>query len=167
MAEKNKEEKKTTEKKSEKKPEKKEVEEKEDTKNEPVEFTGKFISAVGRRKRAVAQVRLYEGGKGVVMVNGQRAADYFPGEGHNIIAQPLKATGHGRDFNFSVLVKGGGKLGQVDAVKLGIARTILELDPDAKEALKANDFLTRDPRQVERKKPGLKKARKAPQWSKR
>jgi len=153
---------------TEKKPEKKDVEEKEVAKNEPVEFTGKFISAVGRRKRAVAQVRLYEdNGKGGVIVNGQKASDYFSGEGHNVLAQPLKATGHGRDFNFSVIVRGGGKLGQVDAVKLGIARTILERDPESKEALKANSFLTRDPRQVERKKPGLKKARKAPQWSKR
>src|SRR5665811_835758 len=156
-------EKKATEKKSKKK----EVDEKEVEKNEKVEFNGRFISAVGRRKRAVAQVRLYEGGKGAVIVNGQKASEYFSGEGHNVLAQPLKATGHGRDFNFSVIVRGGGKLGQVDAVKLGIARTILEKDPESKEALKANNFLTRDPRQVERKKPGLKKARKAPQWSKR
>lgn len=144
-----------------------EVEEKDLAKNEAVEFSGKFISAVGRRKRAVAQVRLYDGGKGAVMVNGQKASEYFPGEGYSIITQPLKATGHGREFNFSVLVKGGGKSGQIDATRLGIARTILEVDPEAREALKANDFLTRDPRQVERKKPGLKKARKAPQWSKR
>lgn len=136
-------------------------------KNETVEFSGKYIATVGRRKQAVAQVRLYEDGKGIIMVNGQRAAEYFPGEGYSIIAQPLKATGHGRDYNFSVLVKGGGKSGQVDAVKLGIARALFELDPNTKEALKANSFLTRDPRQVERKKPGLRKARKAPQWSKR
>jgi len=136
-------------------------------KNETVEFSGKYIATVGRRKQAVAQVRLYEGGKGIIIVNGMRAAEYFPGEGYSIIAQPLKATGHSRDFNFSVLVKGGGKSGQVDAVKLGIARALFILDPECKEALKANHFLTRDPRQVERKKPGLRKARKAPQWSKR
>lgn len=163
MAEKITKEKKVTK----KKPEKEEVEEKEVAKNETVEFNGKFISAVGRRKRAVAQVRLYEGGKGAIIVNGEKATEYFSGEGHNIISQPLKATGYGRDFNFSVIVKGGGKSGQVDAVRLGIARTIFAKDPETKEALKANDFLTRDPRQVERKKPGLKKARKAPQWSKR
>jgi small subunit ribosomal protein S9 len=154
------------EKKTSTKP-KAEKEVKETVKNEVIEFSGKYISSVGRRKRSVAQVRLYEGGKGVIIVNEKKASDYFPGEGHNIIAQPLKVTGHGRDYNFSVLVKGGGKSGQIDAVKLGIARSILEVDPEAKEALKANDFLTRDPRQVERKKPGLKKARKAPQWSKR
>lgn len=142
-------------------------EDKDWAKNETVEFSGKYISAVGRRKQATAQVRLYEGGKGVIMVNGLRAAEYFPGAGYSVIAQPLKVTGHGRDYNFSVLVKGGGKSGQVDAVRLGIARAVLSLDENAKEALKANHFLTRDPRQVERKKPGLRKARKAPQWSKR
>ncbi len=141
---------------------------KEWAKNETmVEFSGKYIKAVGRRKQASAQVRLYEGGKGVIMINGKRAAEYFPGEGFNIIVQPLKVTGHNRDFNFSVIVGGGGKFGQIDAVKLGIARAIFALDPNTKEALKVNGFLTRDPRQVERKKPGLRKARKAPQWSKR
>lgn len=136
-------------------------------KNEIAEFKGAYIKAVGRRKQAAAQVRLYEKGKGIIMVNGKRAAEYFPGEGYSIIAQPLKVTGHQRDYNFSVLVKGGGKSGQVDAIKLGIARVILIVDPASKEALKVNGFLTRDPRQVERKKPGLRKARKAPQWSKR
>jgi small subunit ribosomal protein S9 len=140
---------------------------KEWAKNEIAEFTGKYIKAVGRRKQASAQVRLYEGGKGVIMINGKRAAEYFPGEGLNIIVQPLKVTGHHRDYNFSIIVHGGGKFGQVDAVKLGISRAIFALDPATKDALKANGFLTRDPRQVERKKPGLRKARKAPQWSKR
>lgn len=135
--------------------------------NETAEFTGKYLKAVGRRKTAAAQVRLYEGGKGVIMINGQKAIEYFPGEGFNIITQPLKATGHLRDFNFSIIVRGGGKQGQIEAVRLGIARAVLALDPETKEALKVNDFLTRDPRQVERKKPGLRKARKRPQWSKR
>ncbi|MFA5023591.1 MAG: 30S ribosomal protein S9 [Patescibacteria group bacterium] len=125
------------------------------------------MKSVGRRKQAAAQVRLYENGKGVIMVNGKRASEYFPGDGFGLITQPLKATGHLRDFNFSVIVSGGGKMGQIDAVRLGIARAIFAFDPATKEALKVNDFLTRDPRQVERKKPGLRKARKAPQWSKR
>lgn len=144
-----------------------EEEEKDWAKNETAEFSGKYLQAIGRRKRAVARVRIYEGGKGVIMVNGRRANQYFAGEGSNIIAQPLKVTGHGRDYNFSVLVSGGGPQGQVGAVRLGLARAILIVDSAAKEALKANNFLTRDPRQVERKKPGLRKARKAPQWSKR
>ena len=142
-------------------------EEKDWAKNETVEFSGKYIKAIGRRKTSVAQVRLYEKGKGVIMINGKKASEYFPGEGLSIIAQALKVTGHLRDYNFSVLVRGGGKKGQVIAVRLGISRALLIIDPATKEALKANEFLTRDPRQVERKKPGLRKARKAPQWSKR
>ena len=142
-------------------------EEKDWAKNETVEFSGKYTKSIGRRKKASAQVRLYEGGKGVIMVNGMRASEYFPGDGFNIVTQPLKVTGRNRDFNFSVIVTGGGKMGQLDAVRLGIARAIFALDPATKEALKVNNFLTRDPRQVERKKPGLRKARKAPQWSKR
>ena len=148
-------------------PEENRDEERDWAKNETADFSGKYIKAVGRRKRAVAQVRLYESGKGIVMVNGQRASQYFPGEGLNLITQPLKVTGHGRDFNFSIIARGGGKQGQVEAVRLGISRAILVFDPATKEALKVNGFLTRDPRQVERKKPGLKKARKRPQWSKR
>lgn len=142
-------------------------EEREWAKNETAEFIGKYIKAVGRRKTSVAKVRLYENGKGIIMINGLRASQYFPGEGLNLISQPLKATGHSRDFNFSVLAQGGGKQGQIGAVRLGISRALLAFDPATKEALKVNDFLTRDPRQVERKKPGLRKARKAPQWSKR
>jgi len=144
-----------------------EEDEKEWAKNETPDFSGKYIKSIGRRKQAAAQVRLYESGKGIIIVNGQRASQYFPGDGLSLIAQPLKATGHGRDYNFSIIVRGGGKQGQIEAVRLGIARAILALDPATKEALKVNDFLTRDPRQVERKKPGLRKARKAPQWSKR
>lgn len=141
--------------------------EKDWAKNETADFSGKYIKSVGRRKTSVAQVRLFEGGKGIIMVNGQRVSQYFPGNGFNLVTQPLKATGHLRDFNFSVIVRGGGKQGQIDAVRLGIARGIFAFDPATKEALKVNNFLTRDPRQVERKKPGLRKARKRPQWSKR
>ncbi|MCX6794414.1 MAG: 30S ribosomal protein S9 [Candidatus Falkowbacteria bacterium] len=153
-------------------PAEKEAEEEKDWANLPAggevaEFKGKYIKTVGRRKTAVAKVRLYEGGKGIIMVNGLRASQYFPGEGANLISQPLRVTGHGRDYNFSIIAQSGGKQGQIGAVRLGIARAVLAIDPAAKEALKANDFLTRDPRQVERKKPGLRKARKAPQWSKR
>ncbi len=142
-------------------------EEKDWAKNEVIEFSGEYTKAIGRRKTSVAQVRLYDKGKGVIVINGKKASDYFPGEGLGLIVQPLKVTGHLRDFNFSVLVNGGGKKGQIIAVRLGISRALLKFDPETKEALKVNDFLTRDPRQVERKKPGLRKARKAPQWSKR
>ena len=92
---------------------------------------------------------------------------YFNNDLAAVAMQPMKATGHVRDINVSIIVKGGGTIGQVEAIRHGIARAILALDPESKEALKVNGFLTRDPRAKERKKPGLKAARKAPQWSKR
>lgn len=144
-----------------------EIEDHDFDKNENIEFKGKYIKAVGRRKTAVAQVRLYEDGKGAIVVNGQKLSQYFTPESLSAVSQPLKVTGHARDFNFSIIVKGGGKSGQMEAVRHGISRAILLFDTAAKEALKANGFLTRDPRKVERKKPGFRKARKRPQWSKR
>ena len=156
-----------TEKKTKDKGEVAEKEEKE-PKFEGVEFSGKYIQAVGRRKTAVAQVRLYsEGAKGVIMVNGKKASQYFPEEPLSIISQSLKAAGRGRDFNISVIVKGGGTNAQAEAVRHGISRALLTIDGKLREALKVEGFLTRDPRQKERKKPGLRGARKRPQWSKR
>lgn len=137
-------------------------------KSEAVEFTGKYIKATGRRKTSVAQVRLYtEGAKGAVIVNGVKAAKYVGTDLAAVVTQPMKASGHTRDANVSIIVKGGGTIGQVEAMRHGVARAILLLDPESREILKVNGFLTRDPRQKERKKPGLKGARKAPQWSKR
>ncbi len=134
---------------------------------ETVEFTGEYLKTVGRRKTSVAQVRMYKDGKGAIIINGQKGSQYFVGEGLNIVTQPLKATGHVRDLNFSIIVKGGGVTGQIEACRHGIARALMLLDPLLKEALKVNSFLTRDPRKKERKKPGFKGARKRPQWSKR
>ncbi|MDD3285751.1 MAG: 30S ribosomal protein S9 [Patescibacteria group bacterium] len=125
------------------------------------------MRTVGRRKTSVAQVRMYKDGKGAIMINGKKGNQFFVGEGLSIVTQPLKATGHVRDLNFSIIVKGGGVTGQIEACRHGIARALLVLDPLLKEALKVNKFLTRDPRKKERKKPGLKGARKRPQWSKR
>lgn len=136
-------------------------------KNETVEFKGKYIKAIGRRKSSVAQVRLYDKGKGIIIVNSLRLSEYFPGDMLTIITQSLKVLGKLKDFNFSVLVKGGGKKGQAEAVRLGISRTLLAYDETSRDILKISGFLTRDPRRKERKKPGLKKARKKPQWSKR
>jgi small subunit ribosomal protein S9 len=134
---------------------------------ENVEFTGEYIKTVGRRKTSVAQVRMYKDGKGAIMINGKKGSQYFVGEGLNIVTQSLKATGHVRDLNFSIIVKGGGVTGQIEACRHGISRALMILDPLLKEALKVNKFLTRDPRKKERKKPGFKGARKRPQWSKR
>ncbi|HKM40330.1 MAG: 30S ribosomal protein S9 [Patescibacteria group bacterium] len=128
----------------------------------------KYIKAIGRRKTSVAQVRMYEKGKGEIIINDKSALDYFKKEETvNILTQPLKLVSKLDDFDFSIIVKGGGYLGQVDAIKHGIARALVKYDPELKTILKTDGHLTRDPRKKERKKPGLKKARKASQWSKR
>ena len=135
--------------------------------DEPKKFKGKYIKAIGRRKTSVAQIRLYKSGKGEIIVNNFKLNKYFTTEAAIIANQALKLTGHLRDFDFSILVKGGGKKGQADAVRHGIARALVLFDESLKEILKAKGWITRDSRKKERKKPGLKKARRAPQWSKR
>lgn len=130
-------------------------------------FKGRFISAIGRRKTSVAQVRLYKNGKGNILVNNLKLNKYFDTTSVSIINQPLKLTSHQRNLDFSILVKGGGKYGQTDAVRHGIVRALILFDKELRDSLKVKGWLTRDPRKVERKKPGLKKARRAPQWSKR
>lgn len=126
-----------------------------------------LIRAVGRRKRASARVRV-DKGTGKITVNGKPLAEYFPYfEMQEMILAPLKALGKEKDLDISVKVNGGGKTGQSVAVQLGIARVLLKWNEDFKKTLKSVGFLTRDPRIKERKKPGLKKARRAPQWSKR
>ncbi|MFA6172004.1 MAG: 30S ribosomal protein S9 [Patescibacteria group bacterium] len=142
------------------------IEEAEAVKDE-AELKGRYIPTIGRRKRAIAQTRAYENGKGIIMINGMKAAEYFPAGLMMTVMQPLKLTGRNKDLDFSIMVSGGGKSGQSEAVRLGISRALLKIDPEVKLALKAKGYLTRDAREVERKKPGLKKARRAPQWSKR
>jgi len=131
-------------------------------------FTGKYITAIGRRKTSTAQIRLYKNGKGVIIVNDKDVKDYFPSkESINLIMRPLKLTGMEKELGFSILVKGGGKVGQAEAIRHGITRALLIINKEAKPVLKAAGLNTRDARKKERKKPGLKKARRAPQWSKR
>lgn len=134
---------------------------------ETVDFSGQYIKALGRRKTAVAQVRLYKKGKGAIIVNQKKASHYFPGENYACLNQFLKTINIARDYDFSVLVKGGGKSAQAEAVRHGLARALLLADEELRTILRTNGFLTRDRRRKERKKPGLKKARKRPQWSKR
>jgi small subunit ribosomal protein S9 len=130
-------------------------------------FKGKYIEAVGRRKSATARVRLFKTGKGLIMVNGQTLEAYLTPTLVNVAKEPLKQAGTAKELDFSIIVNGGGKKGQAGAIRHGIARTLVEMEPDLRLAFKAKDFLTRDARIKERKKPGLKKARKAPQWAKR
>jgi small subunit ribosomal protein S9 len=133
--------------------------------------SGVYFYAVGRRKTSVAQVRLFENDKATdndIVINDKMLKDYFPTISlQNNLLTPLKAVGvHGK-FSMTVLVRGGGVTGQVEATRLGIARALVIFNAEFKKTLKDLGMMTRDAREVERKKPGLKKARKAPQWAKR
>ncbi len=127
----------------------------------------RYYEAVGRRKRAVARVRLYPG-NGEIVINEKGLREYFgrPQDWQSVLA-PLQLTDHETAFNLSVLVKGGGITGQAGAIRHGVARALLVADPNLRKPLRRAGFLTRDPREKERKKPGLKRARKAPQYTKR
>ena len=121
----------------------------------------------GRRKQAVARVRLREGG-GKITVNGRTLEDYFPSETHRmVVTEPLRLTTTAELYDVDVTMDGGGVSGQAGALRLGIARALIGLDPELRPVLKKAGFLTRDSREKESKKYGLKKARKAPQYSKR
>lgn len=128
-----------------------------------------YYEGVGRRKVATARVRLYTDGQvGSILVNERSAEEYFSRFGDMHVAmEPLEATGLTGKFFVSVQVRGGGVSGQTAAIRLGIARALLESDPELHSALRKGGFLTRDPRIKERKKPGLKRARKGPQYTKR
>jgi small subunit ribosomal protein S9 len=127
-----------------------------------------YYEGLGRRKVATARVRLLPGETNVFVVNNKPFEEYFVREIDKVaILTPLKVTGTEGHFGLSVKVKGGGVTGQADAVKLGIARALLKADPDYRKQLRQHGLLTRDPRAKERKKPGLKRARKAPQYTKR
>lgn len=143
------------------------IEEKDEISDETPKFKGKFTAAIGRRKTSTAQVRLYKKGNGAIMVNDLKASEYFPAGLCAMIKQPLKLTGNLREVNISVIVKGGGKKGQADAVRHGISRVLLLINEEYRMALKSKGWLTRDSRKKERKKPGLRRARRAPQWAKR
>lgn len=126
-----------------------------------------LYQGTGRRKTSVARVRIVPG-DGKVVVNGLSAEDYFPTRAHRIIIKrPLDITKMTGRFDVLVNVDGGGVSGQAGAVRLGLARALLKADPNLRPFLKKAGFLSRDPRMKERKKYGLKKARKAPQFSKR
>ena len=126
-----------------------------------------LTQTTGRRKEAIARVRLKEG-TGVITVNGRPLEDYFPSPTHRmIIVEPLKVAGVDEQYDVDVTMQGGGITGQAGALRMGIARSIVDVDPEQRGKLKKAGFLTRDAREKEAKKYGLKKARKAPQYSKR
>jgi small subunit ribosomal protein S9 len=122
---------------------------------------------VGRRKQAIVRVRLTPG-SGNFTLNGQSLEEYFPNKVHQqLIREPLVTIEKAESFDIQANLSGGGTSGQAGALRMAIARALIEVDPDDRPALKKAGFLTRDPRAKERKKYGLKKARKAPQYSKR
>ena len=126
-----------------------------------------YVYGTGRRKEAVARVRLLPG-DGSIVVNGKDAAEYFGGTpGLATLRLPFRVTETEGRYSASVLVAGGGFSGQAGAIRHGIARALLTAHPDARSALRSAGLLTRDPRAKERKKYGLKRARKAPQYTKR
>ncbi len=125
------------------------------------------IQATGRRKQAVARVRV-TAGTGQITANGRAFEDYFPSAVHRtLITEPLRLTSNEESFDIAVTLHGGGLSGQAGAFRLGITRALVESDGEDRSTLKAAGLLTRDPRKKESKKYGLKKARKAPQYSKR
>lgn len=137
-----------------------------------MEFTEgqRYYEGIGRRKRASARVRIYPeaAGGGAFYVNGKEVREYFPRFGDvAILSGPLSDTDLLGKMDVTVLLEGGGITGQTDAVRLGLARALVKYDENLRSALRAKGHLTRDPRIKERKKPGLKRARKAPTYTKR
>jgi small subunit ribosomal protein S9 len=133
----------------------------------PAVFSDRPIQTVGRRKEAIVRVRLVPG-SGQFTLNGRTLEQYFPNKLHQqLIREPLVTVDKTERFDIFANLGGGGTSGQAGALRLAIARALIEADPDDRPPLKRAGFLTRDPRVIERKKYGLKKARKAPQYSKR
>jgi small subunit ribosomal protein S9 len=127
-----------------------------------------YYEGIGRRKTASARVRLHTGGSGQFVVNGQPYEEYFGRDvDWNNLMMPLRLTSTEAQFDVTVLVEGGGITGQSEAVRMGISRALLKVDPEFRPLLRKAGILTRDAREKERKKPGLKRARKAPQYTKR
>jgi len=127
-----------------------------------------YYEGIGRRKTSTARVRLHSGGTGSITVNDKPIEQYFgrATDAQNVAA-PLKLAGVDQRYDVTVKVSGGGDTGQADAAAMGVARALLEVDAELKPMLRKAGYLTRDARAKERKKPGLKRARKAPQYTKR
>ena len=136
--------------------------------DKPKRVRHSYLYAVGRRKKSIARTRLFKKGEGKITVNEKSFDQYFPTKQlQMLVAQPLEAVGKLKEFDFSIKVAGGGLMGQAVAVRHGIARALLVFDADLRTILKPHGYLTRDSRRKERKKPGLRRARRAGQFSKR
>lgn len=130
-------------------------------------MTKPLAMTVGRRKTSVVRVRLREG-SGKVTLNGRSIEEYFPTMANRLrVLEPLRTAGVEGKFDVEAMLEGGGVTGQVDGIRLAIARALIEAEPDLRPGLKKAGLLTRDARAVERKKYGLRKARRAPQYTKR
>ncbi|MFH0815122.1 MAG: 30S ribosomal protein S9 [Candidatus Falkowbacteria bacterium] len=136
-------------------------------KPEKQEKKSEYLYAVGRRKTAIAKVRLYKNGKGEILVNDKPIKEYFNAGLCEIINAPLLAIGQLDKIDITIKVIGGGIVGQAEAIRHGISRALVDLNLNFRKPLKKAGYLKRDARKKERKKPGLKRARRAPQWSKR
>lgn len=149
---------------------KKAREKKVEKQEEPKASRGKYFYAVGKRKTAIAQVRIYPESKEVkgILVNQKEVEKYFPiSRFKDMAVAPLFATANQEKFSVAAKISGGGIASQAEAMRLGIARALVKFDETLKKQLRSLGYMTRDARIVERKKPGLKKARRAPQWAKR
>lgn len=130
-------------------------------------MTNPLVHSTGRRKSAIARVRIRPG-NGAITINDRDVAEYFPSKAHQmILSEPLRITETNEAYDVDASIAGGGPSGQAGALRLGIARALVDLDPEIRTTLKKAGFLSRDQREKESKKYGLKKARKAPQYSKR
>ena len=131
-------------------------------------MAAQYYEGIGRRKAATARVRITAGGTGSVIINDKDGSDYLPRPGDvDILLEPLTLLGQAKTYDVSVHVNGGGISGQRDAILLGIARALVKVDENSKGQLRDAGYMTRDARIKERKKPGLKRARKAPTYTKR
>jgi small subunit ribosomal protein S9 len=131
-------------------------------------MAAQYYEGIGRRKSATARVRLYPGGTGSLIINDKDGSEYLPRPGDvDILLEPLTVLGQAKVYDVTVHVNGGGVTGQRDAILLGVARALVKIDPEVKAQLREHNYMTRDARVKERKKPGLKRARKAPTYTKR
>lgn len=127
-----------------------------------------YYEGIGRRKEASARVRLHPGGNGSILINDKDGKEFLPREGDlDAVIAPLRVAGVENSYNVTVHVNGGGITGQTSAIQLGVARALLKVNPDLRSPLRNAGYLTRDARIKERKKPGLRRARKAPTYTKR